>query len=117
VRVIDFDDCGPSWLMYDFGSAVSFMEDDPRVPELIDTWAAGYRTVRPLAPELAREIDTFVMLRRIVLVGWVARNHDTAPEAAALGAGFTAGACDLAERYLSSHSLARPPRPRRAGLA
>ncbi|MBJ7472785.1 MAG: phosphotransferase, partial [Solirubrobacteraceae bacterium] len=26
VRVIDFDDCGPSWFMYDFGSAVSFME-------------------------------------------------------------------------------------------
>ncbi len=40
------------------------------------------------------------MLRRLVLVGWVARNHDTATEAAALGAGFTEGACEVAERYL-----------------
>jgi Ser/Thr protein kinase RdoA (MazF antagonist) len=41
VRVIDFDDCGPSWLMYDFGSAVSFIEDDPRLPELVASWCAG----------------------------------------------------------------------------
>ena len=34
VRVIDFDDCGFTWFMYDFATTVSFMEDHPRVPEL-----------------------------------------------------------------------------------
>ncbi|HET8950332.1 MAG TPA: phosphotransferase, partial [Solirubrobacteraceae bacterium] len=34
VRVIDFDDCGYAWFMYDFATTVSFMEDHPRVPEL-----------------------------------------------------------------------------------
>ena len=34
IRVIDFDDCGTTWYMYDFATAVSFIEDDPRVPEL-----------------------------------------------------------------------------------
>ena len=100
VRVIDFDDCGSSWLMYDFGSAVSFFEHDPRLPELIDAWCRGYRTVRPLSAALQAQLVTFVMLRRLVLVGWVARNHATATEAAALGAGFTTGACEVAERYL-----------------
>ncbi len=100
VRVIDFDDCGPSWFMYDFGSAVSFMEDDPRVPDLADAWATGYRTVRDLSAASQAQLPTFVMLRRLVLVGWVARNHATATEAAALGSNFTTSACELAERYL-----------------
>ena len=30
VRVIDFDDCGWSWFMYDFATTVSFIEDHPR---------------------------------------------------------------------------------------
>ncbi len=101
VRVIDFDDCGPSWFMYDFGSAVSFMEDDPRVDRLADAWATGYRTVRELSAAAEAQLPTFVMLRRLVLLGWVARNHGTATEAAAHGSGFTDGACALAERYLA----------------
>lgn len=100
VRVIDFDDCGASWLMYDFGAAVSFIEDDPRLPELMAAWCDGYRTVRSLPEELEAQIETFVMLRRLVLVGWVAKNHETATEAAELGAAFTAGTCEVAERYL-----------------
>ena len=46
--VIDFDDCGFGWYMYDLAAAVSFIEHDPRVPELIDAWARGYRTVLEL---------------------------------------------------------------------
>lgn len=101
VRVVDFDDCGPGWLMYDAASAVSFIEHDPRVPELLAAWCEGYRTVRSLPAELEAQLATFVMLRRLVLVGWVGRNHATATEAANLGAAFTAGACEVAERYLS----------------
>lgn len=109
VRVIDFDDCGPSWFMYDFGSAVSFMEDDPRVPDLADRWTTGYRTIRDLSAASVAQLPTFVMLRRLVLVGWVARNHETATEAAALGSGFTAGACELAERYLRDRNAGIRP--------
>lgn len=105
VRVIDFDDCGASWFMYDFGSAVSFIEDDPRLAALAASWLEGYRAVRPLPEAQAAQLATFVMLRRLVLVGWVAKNHATATEAAELGAGFTAGACEVAERYLSATLL------------
>ncbi len=101
VRIIDFDDCGPGWFMYDFGAAVSFMEDDPRVDALAGAWAVGYRTVRGLSAAAEAQLPTFVMLRRLTLVGWAAEHHDTAPDAAALGSNFTAGACELAERYLS----------------
>ena len=104
VRVIDFDDCGFAWFMYDFATTVSFMEDHPRVPELRDAWLDGYRSVAPLDAADEAELDTFVMLRRLLLVAWIGSHHTFATEAAELGAGFTAGTCALAERYLSTHS-------------
>jgi Ser/Thr protein kinase RdoA (MazF antagonist) len=104
VRVIDFDDCGFSWFMYDFATTVSFMEDHPRVPELREAWLAGYRGVAPLEAADEAELDTFVMLRRLLLVAWIGSHHTFATEAAELGAGFTTGTCALAERYLSTHA-------------
>jgi Ser/Thr protein kinase RdoA (MazF antagonist) len=104
VRVIDFDDCGFSWFMYDFATTVSFMEDHPRVPELREAWLAGYREVAPLDREDEQELETFVMLRRLLLVAWIGSHHTFATEAAELGAGFTAGTCALAEGYLSTHA-------------
>lgn len=104
VRVIDFDDSGYAWFMYDFATTVSFMEDHPRVPELRAAWLEGYRSVAPLEAADEAELDTFVMLRRLLLVAWIGSHHTFATEAAELGAGFTAGTCALAERYLSSHT-------------
>jgi Ser/Thr protein kinase RdoA (MazF antagonist) len=104
VRVIDFDDCGFSWYVYDFATAVSFMEDRPQVPELRTAWVRGYRSVAPLEPAAEAELETLVMLRRLLLVAWIGSHHTFAPEAAELGAGFTARTCSLAEDYLSTHS-------------
>jgi Ser/Thr protein kinase RdoA (MazF antagonist) len=104
VRVIDFDDSGFAWFMYDFATTVSFMEDHPRVPDLRAAWLEGYRSVAPLDPADEAELDTFVMLRRLLLVAWIGSHHTFATEAAELGAGFTAGTCALAERYLSTHT-------------
>jgi Ser/Thr protein kinase RdoA (MazF antagonist) len=100
IQVIDFDDCGFGWFMFDIGSSLSFMEHDPQVPELCDAWLTGYRRVLKLPDEDAAEIPTFVLLRRLQLVAWVG-SHKFADAARELGADFTAGACELAERYLA----------------
>ena len=100
VSVIDFDDSGWSWFLYDFGSAVSFFEHDPRVPELTDSWLAGYRRVRPLRAEDEAEIPTFVMMRRLLLVARIGSHSGTALTRS-MGAEYTAGSCTLAEAYLS----------------
>lgn len=105
VRVIDFDDCGFSWFMYDFATALTFIEDHPRVPELREAWLEGYRSVADLAPAAEAELDTFVMLRRLLIVAWIGSHHTFAPEAAELGAGYTTVTCRLAEDYLSTHAI------------
>jgi Ser/Thr protein kinase RdoA (MazF antagonist) len=104
VRVIDFDDCGWSWFMYDFATTVSFIEDHPDVPRLKQAWIEGYRSAAELDPADEAELDTFVMLRRLLLVAWIGSHHTFATEAAELGAGFTEGTCALAEAYLAAHA-------------
>ncbi|MGC5010582.1 phosphotransferase enzyme family protein [Streptosporangium sp. DT93] len=98
--VIDFDDCGFGWYLYDLAAAVSFVEHRPEVPELLDAWVRGYRTVLDLPARDAAEIWTFVMFRRLLLVAWIG-THTGAEIAAELGPGYTEGTCELAERYLS----------------
>ena len=40
-KVIDFDDCGFGWLLYDCATTVSFFEHKPEVPELLAAWVRG----------------------------------------------------------------------------
>ena len=102
VSVIDFDDSGFSWYLYDLGTAVSFFEHEPGVPALVDSWLEGYREVGQLSAEDQAEIWTFIMFRRLLLVAWIG-SHRAVDIAAELGAGYTQGSCDLAESYLSTH--------------
>jgi Ser/Thr protein kinase RdoA (MazF antagonist) len=107
IAVIDFDDAGFSWYLYDVGTAVSFFEHQPQVPALVDSWLAGYRRVAPLPAADEAEIWTFILFRRLLLVAWIG-SHTGADIARELGAGFTRDSCELAERYLSQ--AGRPAR-------
>ncbi len=98
-KLIDFDDCGFSWFTYDLATALSFIQDRPDVPDLIESWLAGYRSVVELPRALEAEISTVIMLRRFAELAWLNTrrhtefSHITEP-------GFTSASCQLAEDYL-----------------
>jgi Ser/Thr protein kinase RdoA (MazF antagonist) len=100
IRVIDFDDCGLGWFLYDAGTAVSFFEHKPEVPGLIDAWAEGYRRVRPLSKEDEAELPTFVILRRMILFAWMGSHAET-DLAKQEGPAYAEGTCEMAEQYLT----------------
>jgi Ser/Thr protein kinase RdoA (MazF antagonist) len=100
VKVLDFDDSGFSWLLYDAATAVSFFEHEPHVPELMAAWVDGYRRVLDLPTEDEAEIPTFVMLRRMLLVAWIGSHAET-DLAQSMGVAYTESTCPLCEDYLS----------------
>ncbi len=100
VKVIDFDDCGFSWFMYDAATPVSFYEHEAHVPELIEHWKNGYRRVRALSKADENEIPTFIMLRRLLLVAWIGTRRDT-DLAKSMGVPYSFGTVDLCEKFLS----------------
>ena len=103
-RVIDFDDAGLGWFLYDLASAVSFIETRKDLPELVDAWLRGYLTERPLLAADVAMIPTFIMLRRMTLLAWIG-SHSETDLAKQQGKRFTQGTKDLAEQYLADSFL------------
>jgi Ser/Thr protein kinase RdoA (MazF antagonist) len=101
IAAIDFDDCGFSWFFYDFGAAVSFIEDDPAVPQWQDAWLAGYRTAGQVSTADEDMLASFVMLRRLKLLAWMG-THDHELESQTKLTTYAEGSCELAERYMTS---------------
>ena len=104
-RLIDFDDCGWGWFLYDFAASISFIEDDPRIPDLKAAWVRGYRSIRDLSSQEEFEIETFIMLRRMALLAWIG-SHIEAPEPQELAPGFAATTARLGQIYMSKIAAA-----------
>ena len=98
IKVIDFDDCGFGWHLQDLASALSFIEEKPIVPKLVNAWLSGYKKVLPFTDTDFEEIDTFIMMRRLQLTAWLGSHQQSGP-AAALSVGWMDGTMELAERY------------------
>ena len=63
---------------------------------------------RPARPPPTRpRSGTFVMLRRLLLVAWIGSHRAVATSPPNSAPAITAGTCDLAESYLSTHSKGR----------
>lgn len=73
--VLDFDDCGFGWFLYDLSTAVLeyFGETMQRSLEAL---LKGYQKYRKLPKEDLEEVETFVILRKIIRVGWIATHMD-----------------------------------------
>jgi Ser/Thr protein kinase RdoA (MazF antagonist) len=115
VTLIDFDDCGFGWFMYDFAAAVSFHEIDPALPGLRQSWLAGYRQVRPLAMADEAMLETMVLLRRMALLAWIG-SHGETDLARAQAPGFAAATAALAAPWLAGcQSVSRKGAKRPSG--
>jgi Ser/Thr protein kinase RdoA (MazF antagonist) len=68
ITVLDFDDCGKGWFMYDIACIVGFMEHRPDLKKLIGLILEGYRKISAVSEEDEQEIETFIMMRRIGLL-------------------------------------------------
>lgn len=102
IKVIDFDDCGYSWYLYDLAASLSFIEHMKFVPQLIELWVKGYRKYRYLSDDEIHEIPTFIMLRRLLLQAWIGSHSDTLT-AQQLKLNFTDQTESLAMTYLRQY--------------
>jgi Ser/Thr protein kinase RdoA (MazF antagonist) len=101
LTAIDFDDCGFGWWAYDLAAALSFIETDPRLPDLIAQWVEGYTRIATLQPEDRAMIPSLIFLRRVLLTAWLATRADSDTAQALGGPAYTQGTLALAERYLT----------------
>ena len=70
-QALDFDDCCWGHYLYDMGLTVRDVELERSEPALRAALLRGYRTVRPLPPEHAALLDTFVAAVNLLRMLWV----------------------------------------------
>jgi Ser/Thr protein kinase RdoA (MazF antagonist) len=102
LTAIDFDDCGFGWWAYDLAAALSFIETDPRLPDLIARWVDGYARVATLQPQDRAMIPSLILLRRVLLTAWLATRADSDTALSLGGPAYTRGTLDLADAYLTN---------------
>lgn len=102
-KVLDFDDCGFGWYLYDVASSVTFLEIRDDIDSIVDSWIEGYLTEGVLSAEEIAEIPTFMMFRRLVVMGWAGSHPDT-DLAREMGDEYTRGTVELARRYLEKYA-------------
>ena len=74
-QIFDFDDCGYGFYLYDLGCTLVTCSSD--IKDLIRSWVRGYERVRLLSMEEKNLLPMFVLLRRIVRLGWLAGHWDS----------------------------------------
>ncbi len=100
LHLIDFDDAGFGWHMFELATALYFCLDDPRYAEIEAALLAGYDSVQPLTPADRATLPLFLALRGLTYLGWIhtRRESRTAEELAPL---LIERACRLADAYLA----------------
>jgi Ser/Thr protein kinase RdoA (MazF antagonist) len=69
-HLIDFDDSGFGFRLYDLGTALSQNLEEPALNEIATGLVEGYATQRPLTDDDLAMLPVFVMLRTLASVGW-----------------------------------------------
>ncbi|QCO56029.1 homoserine kinase [Pseudorhodobacter turbinis] len=67
MSIIDFDDSGLGFPLYDLGTVMSQNMYEPAMPTLHMALIEGYQTLRPADPRI---VDLFTLARSLASVGW-----------------------------------------------
>ena len=102
LTVIDFDDAGYSWFLYDYASSLSFIEHESYAPELAKSWVRGYEAVSgSFTDEELQIMSALSMIRRLQMLGWTT-NHREDALPGNLAAQQAPGSVECARRYLDN---------------
>jgi Ser/Thr protein kinase RdoA (MazF antagonist) len=71
IEIIDFDDCGHGWHVYDLAVALYQNREEPIYPLIEASLLDGYRQERELTREDVAALPLFSALRAFAFLGWV----------------------------------------------
>ncbi|MEO8298836.1 MAG: phosphotransferase [Burkholderiales bacterium] len=101
VRLIDFDDAGFGWQLFDLATALYFIQDDPAHDIARDSLLRGYRSHRPLLDSALRYLPLFMTARSFTYLGWV-HTRATSPQHLEIAPRLIELACRQAELLLGT---------------
>lgn len=101
VRLIDFDDAGFGWHLFEMATSLYFSAADSDYELLRDAFVRGYRTQRALSDSDLDKLPLFMLARATTYLGWAHTRSET-ETAKELTPVIVEMACATAEEFLSS---------------
>jgi Ser/Thr protein kinase RdoA (MazF antagonist) len=71
IELIDFDDGGYGWRMFDIATALFKNRAEPHYAAIKAALIDGYRAVRPLPDSALKTLPLFMVLRSLTYIGWI----------------------------------------------
>lgn len=99
VRLIDFDDAGFGWHLFELATSLYFIQDEPYAAGAKAAWIDGYRKHRQLTDAALETLPLFMLARGFTYIGWVHTRHET-ETAREMTPMLLAMVCKLADEYL-----------------
>lgn len=99
VRLIDFDDAGFGWHVFELATSLYFIQGEAYFERARNALISGYRKFRQLTDEDLELLPLFFLARGFTYVGWVHTRSET-ETARELTPYLVEKACELAEDYL-----------------
>ena len=99
--LLDFDDCGFGWYLYDFACAATDLNTVKDIDICAAAWARGYRSVSTLSLREEQMLSTFVLLRRLMTMAWAASHTYSTVAIRDYGVSYTELTLDCANELLS----------------
>lgn len=100
VRVIDFDDAGFGWHLFDLATSLYFLRDKAEFDVALDALVEGYRLHRALPESELSYLPLFLAARGTTYLGWVHEKKET-ETARTLTPVLIEYACAAVEAYLA----------------
>jgi Ser/Thr protein kinase RdoA (MazF antagonist) len=100
LRLIDFDDAGFGWHLFELVTSLYFIQEEPYFDRAQEALIEGYRAHRKLTDQQLELMPLFFLARGFTYIGWVHTRHET-KTAQELTPMLLEAACGLAEDYLS----------------
>lgn len=76
VTLIDFDDAGYGWHLYELSAAAFAEVEKPGFPDICQALVAGYRDIRALSERDLALLPMFLLIRGMVLLGWISERPE-----------------------------------------
>ncbi|GGB84451.1 homoserine kinase [Marinobacterium zhoushanense] len=99
VRLIDFDDAGFGWHLFELATALYFIQEEPGFPVAKQALIDGYRRERALSDQELEDLELFLAARACTYLGWIRSRQET-ETARELAPELIRRACRQAERFL-----------------
>lgn len=99
IRLIDFDDSGFGWHLFEFATSLFFHLGEDYFDDVYDAMVRGYREHRSLPEEHLAYLPAFFLARGLTYLGWLHTRKET-ETARELTPVVVEGVCELAEDYM-----------------